>query len=139
MDKQAVLDKITEYSYNMARLAELKERLDSINYKTTATYGNLAPSTGSGFNSSKVEDMGNRRHEIELAMQPYKRKIAEVRRMIEKSGLTDVEKGVMWWLSRNGKLQAFARREHIGKDNIYKIRDRAVSKIIAAQKPQNVE
>lgn len=138
MDKQAVLDKITEYTYNMARLAELKDKLDSINYKTTATYGNLAPAMGSGFNNSKVENMGNRRHEIELAMQPYKRKIAEVRRMIEHSGLTDVEKGVMWWLSRNGKLQAYARRENIGKDNIYKIRDRAVNKIIAAYNTQNV-
>lgn len=138
MDKQAVLDKITEYSYNKARLAELKEQLDSINYKTTATYGNLAPTMGSGFNNSKVEDMGNRRYEIERAMQPYKRKIAEVRRMIESSGLTDVEKGVMWWLARTRNLQAYARRERIGKDNIYKIRDRAVNKIIAALNTHNV-
>ena len=30
---------------------------------------------------------------------------------------------------KNGNIQAFARRNHIGKDNVYKIKDRAIGKI----------
>lgn len=137
MDGKEVISKLQNYTYSRERLAELQERLDSICPKVTTTYGNLAPSTGGGF-SSKVEDMGNRIHDLKQKMRAHERKIAEVRRMIEHSGLDKREKGIMWWIANNGKLQAYARREHIGKDNVYKIRDRAVKKIIAAQELQNV-
>lgn len=136
MDKEKVLSTIQGYAYYAALLAEINERLESISYKTTATYGNLAPSAGGGLTSDKVADMGNRRHELTLQKERYKAKLAEVRHMIGHSGLTKQERGVMWWIARCGQLAAYARRENIGKDNVYKIRDRAVNKIIAAQKPQ---
>ena len=49
MTKTDVMQKLQNYTYYKARLAEVKEKLDSMCYKTTATYGNLAPSTGGGF------------------------------------------------------------------------------------------
>lgn len=137
MDGKEIISKLQCYTYNSARLKELQEELQSICCKVTPTYGNLAPSTGGGFNS-KVEDIGNRRHDLKKKMRVYELKIAEVRRLIEHSGLDEREKALMWWIAKNGKLQAFARREHIGKDNVYKIRDRAVRKILAAITPQNV-
>lgn len=136
MDKKEVLSKLESYAYNRARMDELQEKIDSITYKMTPTYGNLA-AAGGGFNS-KVEEMGNRRHMLELRKSKYEKKVMEVRRMIEQSGLDKRERGVMWWIANNGKLQAYARREHIGKNNVYKIRDRAVNKIIAAHNSQNV-
>lgn len=137
MCKEEVMAKIQDYTYNMERLQEIREQIKSIVYKTTATYGNLAPSAGSGF-SSKVEDMGNRRHMLRQKECIYERKVQEITRMIEHSGLTEREKELMWWVARCGKLQAYARQEKIGKFNVYKIRDRAVEKIIAAQIQQNV-
>lgn len=130
MDKEAVLRKLSSYSYYSARLEEAREQLKSICYKVTATYGNLAGSGGGGFSGSKVEDVGNRRIELEMKMRSYKAHINEVYSMIEESGLDEREKRLMWCIANNEKLQGFARREHIGKDNVYKIRDRAIEKII---------
>lgn len=137
MDEKEVLSKIKSYSYNMARLEEINEQLQSICIKITATYGNLAPTSGNGFRS-KVEETGNRRYELKKKRAGYDRKVMEVRHMIYNSGLDEREKGLMLWIANNGKLQAYARRERIGKDNVYKIRDRAIKKIIAASKTQNV-
>lgn len=138
MTREKVIEIIQDYAYNNNRLLEIQERIDSICPKTTATYGNLAPSSGGGF-SSKVENVGDRRVELERSAVEYKRKVAEIKRLINRSGLTEQEKALMWWIANNGKLQAYARRERIGKDNVYKIRDRAVDKIIKTHyKPHNV-
>lgn len=137
MDRKEVLDKLQSYAYHRARLREARAQYISITYKTTPTYGNLAGASG-GNNSSKVEDMGNRRIDLETKIKNHNAKVEEVRRMIQKSGLDDREKRLLWWLANNGKLQVFARREHIGKDNVYKMRDRAIDKVIAAEKTRNV-
>lgn len=137
MDAEKVIDILKSYTYNLTRLTEVQEQLDSICPKITPTYGNLAPAFG-GNNDSKVEKLGNRYIEIERKAKMYGRRVRLVKHMIEESGLTDREKGLMWWIANNGRLAAYARREHIGKDNVYKIRDRAVNKIIAAYETQNV-
>ena len=137
MDAEKLLETIQNYTYYLARLREVREDIAKLAPKVTATYGNLAPSMGNGF-SSKVEQQGNILYELHKKEKMYGRKIAIIKHYIEKSGLTDQEKQLMWWLARNGKLQAYARRERIGKYNVYKIRDRAVRKIIAANNPQNV-
>ena len=137
MDADKVIETLKSYIYNSTRLEELKEQLDEICPKMTPTYGNLAPTCG-GNNSSKVERQGNRVIELKARARVYARKVKQVESFIEESGLTDREKELMWWIANNGKLAAYARRERIGKDNIYKIRDRAVSKIIAGHDLQNV-
>lgn len=137
MDAKEVIVKLENYTYNKTRVAEAMRQLEEITIKTTPTYGNLAPANSNGFNS-KVENVGNRRLELMKKIREHQQKVAEVQRMIGKSGLTKLEKDVMWWIANNGKLAAYARRERIGKDNIYKIRDRAVKKIVAAHIPQNV-
>lgn len=137
MDAKKLVETIQDYSYCKARLKEVQDMLESIVPKVTATYGNLAPSMGSGF-SSKVETQGNKLYDLHRKEKEYSCKIARITEYIENSGLTEREKLLMWWIARNGKLQAFARREHIGKDNVYKIRDRAVNKILAVHIPQKV-
>ncbi|WP_405379327.1 hypothetical protein [Phascolarctobacterium sp.] len=137
MTKTDVVQKLQNYTYYKARLAEVKERLESMCYKTTTTYGNLAPSTGGGF-TSKVETYGNKSYDLHRKEREYRAKLNEVVRFIQYSGLSNREKSVMWWIANNGKLQAYARRQRIGKDNVYKIRDRAINKIIAANTPHKV-
>jgi DNA-binding CsgD family transcriptional regulator len=137
VDAEKVIELLKCYTYNKERLAEIQEQLDSICPKLTPTYGNLAPAF-SGDNQSKVEKQGNRDIELEQRAKKYGRAVRLVTHMIEDSGLTDREKELMWWIANNGRLAAYARREHIGKDNVYKIRDRAVNKILAAYKTQNV-
>ena len=137
MEHEDVMAKIQNFSYNRERLREVHAQLESMTYKTTATYGNLAASMSTGF-SSKVEKYGNRSYELHKKEAKLKRKLDEIVKLIQYSGLDNREKALMWWLANNGKLQGFARRQRIGKFNVYKIRDRAVKKIIAAYKTQNV-
>lgn len=128
--EQAVIDKIKSYTYNMTRFLENQEKLKSICCKTTSTYGNVAASSRKSC-KSMVEQTGNKLYELHNKEKMYKEKLIEVENMIEKSGLCETEKALMWWIARTGNIQAFARRNHIGKDNVYKIRDRAVKKILA--------
>lgn len=137
MDKKDVIQIIQGYSYYSAMLAEVREQLKGISYKTTPNYGNTAAGT-SGGNKSKVEQYSIKSYELHKLEAYHEKKVKEVKRLIEKSGLSEREKDVMWWLAKYGKLAAYARREGIGKDNVYKIRDRAISKIIAACITQNV-
>lgn len=137
MSEKEVIQKIQNYSYYKARLKEVQEQLASMAYKVTATYGNLAAATSNSF-TSKVETYGNRKYELHKKEAAIKASIAEIERLINCSGLDSKESELMWWLANNGKLQAYARREHIGKFNVYKIRDRALRKIITANEPQSV-
>lgn len=136
VDGKELLEYIQGYSYSKARLEETKKKLESITPKITPTYGMIG-GRASGINR-KVENMGNRRVELELKAAEHQNKIDNIYRLIECSGLDQREKPLMWWVARNGKLQAYARRERIGRDNVYKIRDRAVKKMLAYNKTQNV-
>ena len=132
MEHKKVVEKIRNYPYYKARLEEAQKQLESICIKLTPPYGNLAPSSGST-TSNSVEKLGIRRNEIKSRILDFQREIYKIRCMIESSGLTEQEKHLMWWIAKNGQLAAYARLNHIGKDNVYKIRDRAVDKIIKAQ------
>ena len=130
MEHKALIENIKSYSYNTARLLEIKEQLTSICCKTTPTYGNLAAASSNSINSN-VEKIGNLRFELTKKEIELKKKLNEIASLIENSGLSDREKELMWWIARTGNIQAFARRNHIGKDNVYKIRDRAIKKMLA--------
>ena len=137
MDKEKILEKLGNYTYYATRLKETREKIESLTYKTTPTYSLQPPAMTNAFNS-KVENMGNTRYELRKKELFYERKVQEIVDMIENSGLDEKEKELMWWLAKCGKLQAYRRNHHIGKYTVYKMRDKAVSKILAAHKPQNV-
>lgn len=136
-NKERILEKLGNYTYYATRLKETREKIDSLTYKTTPTYGLQPPAMTNAFNS-KVENMGNTRYELRKKELMYERKVQEIVDMIEKSGLDKQEKELMWWMAKCGKLQAFRRIHRIGKYNVYKMRDKAIEKIIAAHKLQNV-
>jgi hypothetical protein len=137
MDKDYVLEIIRSYTYNKERVKELREKIESICPKLTATYGNLAGATGSG-TSNPTADIAHRLGELKSRRAKYVELAHIAECMIERSGLNDIERGLMWRLAENGYCAAYAREHNINENNIYKIRDRAVRKIIAAHTPRNV-
>jgi len=131
VEKDRLIEKLQNYNYYIARLEEVQERIESICTKLTATYGNLAGGSSNTF-KSKVEDEGNKKHDLKARAESYKKRIAGIEKLIDHSGLTEREKELMWWIAKNGKISVYASINQVGKWNLYKIRDRAVEKIIAA-------
>lgn len=136
MDVSKVRRYIEKYRYYSVILAELQDMIASTNPKTTATYGQLSGFGGGGI-SDETAEISIRRNALRVKAAKISRKLANITRLIEHSGLTEREKGVMWCIANSGNLQVHARRERIGKDNVYKIRDRALKKI--ADRLQNVQ
>ena len=131
--KEKLIEIIQSYTYYCARLYEVQKQLEKMSYKVTPTYGNESFGACSG-NQNKLEDYSIKQYELHQKEKHFKSKIIYVKRLIEKSDLTETEKNIMWWIANNGKLAAYARKNHIGKDNVYKIRDKAVKKILSKNK-----
>lgn len=131
-----IIKDISRYTYHKNRYDEITEQLAALTYKTTATYGNLAPAMSNTFNS-KVETMALRQAELKSEQAKYKRIIDHITNMIEHSGLNEHEKGVLWCIANCERLQGYARYHRIQQSNVYKIRDRAIRKIEKRLKTQN--
>lgn len=59
---------------------------------------------------------------------------ARIAALIEESGLTEQEKQVLWCMAYNIRLARYAKENDIKISKVYKIRDRALRKIIKSQK-----
>lgn len=127
---QQIEKTIKSYTYHIHILEELKMQLASIVPKTTSNV-DAAPASSNGFRS-KVEAMSIKRIELKAKIQNSEKTIARITKMIECSGLTDVEKGALWCIANNERLVQYARRNRIKQSQIYKIRDRALKKVAKA-------
>lgn len=127
MDIAQIEKTIKGYAYHKATLDELKMQLSSIVPKTTSNI-DAAPASSNGFRS-KVEDLSIKRIELKLKIRKREYAIDCITKMIERSGLTDVEKGALWCMANNERLLQYARRNRIKQSQIYKIRDRALKKV----------
>ena len=129
MTENEVVKVIKRWQFIEATKRELEEQLESIAYKTTATYGDTAGG-GGGF-TSKVEDIAIKRQKLmqKIRMKEVEKK--KIKSLIECSGLSDIEQAVLWEVAKCGNLRRFAQCNKICKSNIYKIRDRAIKKVAA--------
>lgn len=132
-----ILTYIGKYTYNKNRYDEITEQLEELTYRVTPTYGNLAPAMSNSF-TSKVETMGIRQAELKSEQAKHKKVVDRITDMIERSGLNEHEKGVLWCIANCEKLQGYARYHRIQQSNVYKIRDRAVRKIDKRLNTHNV-
>ena len=135
MTEQEILSTIKNYQYIDATRRELEEQLETIVYKVTATYGDAAGGTSSGF-SSKVERVAINREKLLAKIRRKELELRRIKRLIESSGLDATEQAVLWTVAKCGNLRRYARDNKLCKSYVYKIRDRAVKKI--ASKLQNV-
>lgn len=134
---ERILNKIENYTYAITVKKELEEQLARITYKCTPTYGNVGGGA-TGFKTSKVETNVIHKDEIQRKINRKDAEIKEIENLINGSGLTEQEKEVLWCVAREEHLSSYARYYKIYLSNVYKIRDRALKKIAAALKPQNV-
>ena len=129
MKEHEVVNTIRRWQFIEATKRELEEQLESIVYKTTATYGDTAGG-GGGF-TSKVEDIAIKRQKLIRKIRVIELEQKLIIKMIQCSGLTDIEKSVLWEVAKCGNLRRFAQVNKICKSNVYKIRDRAIKKVAA--------
>lgn len=135
MTEKEILSKIQSYNYYIAVKTELEGQLESLVSKITTEYGEMAGG-GSGTFDSKVEKLAINRTRLESKIKTLDCEICEIKRLIEKSGLDEMEQDILWQVAKSERLISYSRRNNVSKSYVYKIRDRALKKI--ASKTQNV-
>lgn len=121
--------KISSYTLIESDIKALKERLEAISYSTTASYS-LTGGTFGGFGGSKVESFSIRKMELEREIREKQRLLQTIDKARECAELTKRERDLIAHIISGGSLSSFARQRNIYKSHIYKIRDKALGKMV---------
>lgn len=122
---------IQRYGYNLVRLSEAEESLESKIYRITPSYSNTGGGSGN-VSRSRVENHAEKIMKLKREIAEYKRKIAIVETALQCPELSRLERRVLNWIADGGKLASFAEAEGIYISRIYKIRDKALKKALSS-------
>lgn len=118
---------LVDWKYYLKYISKLKEELLSCEVKITVTYEE--GSCGGGSISSTVERCVIKRDKIERELKKLLDKIEEYITAINHCGLSKTEKEVIKCVIGQKKLIQYAEENGIYWTYVYKIKNRAVSKI----------
>jgi hypothetical protein len=125
-----LLVKIKSYLLIEEDVKKLSKRLKSSEYTLTPAY----KSDGSGFSgfskNSKVENLATKRLEIQRQLNEKIFWLRKIDDAIEKAGLTKKERDLIECTIKGWSLSSYARQKNIYKSHVYKIRDRALKKMV---------
>lgn len=118
---------LVDWKYYLKEIRKLQDELLSCKVKITVTYEE--GSRGCGSVSSTVERCVIKRDKIERELNKLFDKIEEYITAINHCGLTNTEKEVIKCVMNQKKLIQYAEENGIYWTYVYKIKNRAVSKI----------
>lgn len=118
---------LVDWKYYLKEISKLQEELLSCKVKITVTYEE--GSRGGGSVSSTVERCVIKRDKIECELKKLLDKIEEYITAINHCGLSKTEKEVIKCVMNQKKLIQYAEENGIYWTYVYKIKNRAVSKI----------
>lgn len=127
--ERKLLEDLKNYTFMKREIERLEARLGEMVYNVIANYGFTGGSSG-GFSGSKVESLSLRRME---AVRELERKLDLIRRIdyaIQNAGLDSRERDLVLLTIRGETLSSYARKEHIYKSYVYKIRENALKKMV---------
>lgn len=125
--ERTILWNLQRYASQRKRLSEVEEQIKSETYKLTPTYGNCSFG-GSRANNSKVESFADRLIKLKRQASEYRKSIWMAEEAMHCPTLTKTEKEALLYIAQGGKLSEFAKARGIYSSNIYKIRDKALTK-----------
>lgn len=126
--ERELLQNLKDYMILKTDVESLTEKLRSAEYKTTATYGNTGGSGGYG--GSKVESFSIRVMESRRELIRKRNLIDSIDMAIENAELSKREKELIVLTMGGLSLSSYARQKNIYKSHVYKIRDRALKKMV---------
>ena len=130
--EKKLLELIQDYQYNSTRLAEIKEKLASKEYRITPSYRDTGGGTGCRTARSKVEDFAENLLKLHAAAEEYTKKISLADAALNCASLSSREKSLLAWIAGGGRLSTYAAQEGIYKSVVYKRRDKALSRAFEA-------
>ena len=131
--EKSLLNKIQNYSLYCSQEREYAEAIEERRHGSGRK--REVPKSLNG-PCSYVENRGIGIYTLQQKKAVAALEIARITRFIEESELTDQEKAVLWCAAENKALSKYARENNIKSSKVYKIRDRALRKIIKKQKKQ---
>lgn len=127
--ERLLLEQIKSYTIIQEDVGKLRESLELMGYKMTASYS-LEPA-GGGYGGSKVESLGIRRAELEKELARKQAVLERVDKSLREATLEKRERDLITHMLKGGSLSSFARNRNIYKSHVYKIRDNALKKMIS--------
>lgn len=127
LEKEVLLF-LTEWSYHIQRVRKLEEMFATAKVNMTVEYRESASSGRSG--SSMVEELVMKKARIEGELQTLVTKMKQYIQAVNKCGLTQVERDIIVKVTKSESLLRYACDHDIYPSYVYKIRNRAVKKIV---------
>lgn len=131
LSKRELKNILRDWHLLLSRLDELRERSKAHCYAITPSYSSTG-SCGSGVVSSKVERYYLAKAQIQEELKELERKVLCVLTAISKARLSNKEKMLIESIMHGRSLSSFAKEKNIYISNVYKMRDKAISKIFHA-------
>lgn len=132
MGKAPLLIRLESYSTYKCREAEYAALIQEKGFVDATNHDAQPKAVNRSY--SKVENKGIYFYNINKKLQEARQEMAQIKRYIEDSGLTDQEKEVLWMIAERKKLLSYAKEKGITPSYIYKIRDRALKKVVQYHK-----
>lgn len=135
--ERKLLEDLKSYTLIKREIERLETRLEEMVYNVIANYGFTGGSSG-GFSGSKVESLSLRRMEKVRELERKRDQIRRIDYAIQNAGLDRRERDLVLLTIRGETLSSYARKEHIYKSYVYKIRENALKKMLKSS-PQNTK
>lgn len=129
MTRDDVLNALLDWKSGEEKIAKLQEKLEGKGYKITPTLS-LSGGLGGGGFQSKVEDYCLSKLGAEASLNRLEEQRKALLDAINLAGLTELELGVIQCVMQGGSLAGHARNKGIYVSRVYKLRDRAATKIL---------
>ena len=127
--ERRMLEELKCYRVIKNDIDSLRKRIESAEYRLTPSYSVEGGGFG-GLPGSKVETLSIRRVDAEKELRHKEAIIRRIDTAIECSGLNKREFELINHIVSGDSLSSFAARNNIYKSHIYKIRDRALRKMV---------
>ena len=129
-DIRALLECFKSVQETLSRINELEERIATHSIRLTPSYENIGAGKSGGSKTSQIERYVETMLELQRELIKCKSRLELVQIVSESGVLTEMEHELLEWLQLGGTMSDFARIHNIYSSNVYKIRDKALNKVL---------
>ena len=129
-DEKELLNCLRNAEATYRRIKELEEKIASKSYKITPSYGSVGSFGGGGRRTSQIETYVETMLELKDELDICKERLKVIQAVKDCGVLSEEESRLLEWLQLGGKLSDYAKDNGIYQSKVYKIRDKALKKVL---------